>query len=549
MAVINVLLTDTINAFREKVNNLSIGVGDLANIAQETGGPVDVADSTNLVAAINALDSYFGSGLNTNAQDFKGGINELDYRLENNDDSDLFLRMNGGTFTLQKDNGDSTFTDYLVIEGGTDTSSTELSTTTLLKLKAPAVEITSNLLTSVGNLSINPKTTDDNTGTVIIKGNLTVDGLTTTINSTTLTVDDKNIVLASGAEADSDADGAGITIDGADATMLYVATGDKFVFNKPIHAASIVATEVGDTEVVYSNSGTLVGDENFTFASGVLSVGDTNIGDRDISVASGNLGIGGGTTLKFETSGSVHFSHDIPIRPLDAEGENAAGNTLVIQGGKPLGSGVGGPIKLQNYTSATVAADALVVNGDGKITIAGELNATNLLLKSTNDVNITTGDVNITTGESKIIQFNIGSTSNVLNITGNDTSAILNVNDGDILTLTKNTATVAGTLYSTGDIVAYSTSDERLKDNIESIPDAVSKVNAIRGVSFNWNDNQSVYTGRDIGVVAQEIEAIFPELVSTRENGYKAVKYEKLVAVLIEAVKELSTRVNDLESR
>ena len=541
MAVINVLLTDTINAFREKVNNLSIGVGDLANIALETGGPVDVADSTNLVDAINALDSYFGSGLNTNAQDFKGGINELDYRLENNGDSDLFLRMNGGTFTLQKDNGDAKFTDYLVVEG-TDTTSTELSTTTLLKLKAPAVEITSNLLTSVGNLSINPATTDDNTGTLTIKGNLVVDGLTTTINSTTLTVDDKNIVLASGATTNEDADGAGITIDGADATMLYAATGDKFVFNKPIHAASIVATEVADTEVVYSSSGTLVGDENFTFASGVLSVGDTNIGDRDISVADGNLGIGGGATLKFETSESVHFSHNIPIRPLDAVGTNAAGNTLVIQGGKPLGSGVSGPIKLQHYTSATTTADALVVNGDGKITIAGELNAANLLLKSTNDVNITTGT-------SKKIQFNIGAVSDVLNITGNDTSATLNVNTGNILALTSTTATVAGTLYSTGDIVAYSTSDERLKDNIESIPDAVSKVNAIRGVSFNWNDNQSVYTGRDIGVVAQEIEAIFPELVSTRENGYKAVKYEKLVAVLIEAVKELSTRVNDLESR
>lgn len=541
MAVINVLLTDTINAFREKVNNLSIGVGDLANIAQGTLGPVDVADSTNLVDAINALDSYFGSGLNTNAQDFKGGINELDYRLENNVDSDLFLRMNGGTFTLQKDNGDATFTDYLVVEG-TGTSSTELSTTTLLKLKAPAVEITSNLLTSAGDLSINPKTTADNTGTLTIKGNLVVDGLTTTINSTTLTVDDKNIVLASGATTNQEADGAGITIDGAAATMLYVADGDKFVFNKPIHAESIVATAVADTAVVYSNSGTLVGDANFTFASGVLSVGDTNIGDRDISVATGNLGIGGGETLKFETSESVHFSHNIPIRPLDAVGTNAAGNTLVIQGGKPLGVGAAGPIKLQNYTSATVAADALVVNGDGKITIAGELNATNLLLKSTNDVDITTGT-------SKKIQFNIGSVSNVLNITGNATSATLNVNQGSILALTSNTATVAGTLYSTGDIVAYSTSDERLKDNIESIPDAVSKVNAIRGVSFNWNDNQSVYTGRDIGVVAQEIEAIFPELVSTRENGYKAVKYEKLVAVLIEAVKELSTRVNDLESR
>lgn len=541
MAVINVLLTDTINAFREKVNNLSIGVGDLTNIALNTGGPVDAADSTNLVAAINALDTYFGSGLNTNAQDFKGGINELDYRLENNADSDLFLRMNGGTFTLQSDDNDGSFTDYLIIEG-TNTASTELSTSTLLKLNAPTVEITSNLLTSASDLSINPAATADNTGTVIIKGNLVVDGLTTTINSTTLTVDDKNIVLASGAQNSTEADGAGITIDGAAATMLYVSDGDKFVFNKPIHAAEIVATEVEDTEVVYSNSGVLSGDENFTFASGVLSVGDTNIGDRDISVSTGNLGIGGGDTLKFETSQSVHFSHNIPIRPLDAEGTDASGNTLVIQGGKPLGDGVAGPIKLQNYIDETTVADALVVNGDGKITIAGELNASNLLLKSTNDVNITTGD-------EKKIQFNIGSVSNVLSITGDDTSATLNVDDGNILELTSNTATVSGTLYSTGDIVAYYTSDERLKDNIEPIPDAVSKINAIRGVSFNWNENQSVYAGRDIGVVAQEIEAVFPELVSMRENGYKAVKYEKLVAVLIEAVKELSARVNDLESR
>jgi hypothetical protein len=52
-----------------------------------------------------------------------------------------------------------------------------------------------------------------------------------------------------------------------------------------------------------------------------------------------------------------------------------------------------------------------------------------------------------------------------------------------------------------------------------------------------------VHSGHDIGVIAQEIEAVLPELVTTRDNGYKAVKYEKLTAVLIQAVKELSERV------
>ena len=74
--------------------------------------------------------------------------------------------------------------------------------------------------------------------TVQIRGTLQVDGATTTINSTTMTVDDKNIVLASGAANDAAADGAGITIDGADATLLYEATGDQFEFNKEVNASA-----------------------------------------------------------------------------------------------------------------------------------------------------------------------------------------------------------------------------------------------------------------------------------------------------------------------
>ena len=78
----------------------------------------------------------------------------------------------------------------------------------------------------------------------------------------------------------------------------------------------------------------------------------------------------------------------------------------------------------------------------------------------------------------------------------------------------------------------------------------------MNGVEFDWlefeaNKKQAIHAneGHDVGVIAQEIEAIFPELVNTRANGYKAVKYDKLVAVLIEAVKELKLEVEELKNK
>lgn len=100
-----------------------------------------------------------------------------------------------------------------------------------------------------------------------------------------------------------------------------------------------------------------------------------------------------------------------------------------------------------------------------------------------------------------------------------------------------------------GDVVAYYSSDKRLKDNIKPIENALEKVNAISGVTFEWNEKSHKTTGRkDVGVVAQEVEEVFPEIVETRTNGYKAVDYQKLTAVLIESVKELTAKVEALEA-
>ena len=107
-----------------------------------------------------------------------------------------------------------------------------------------------------------------------------------------------------------------------------------------------------------------------------------------------------------------------------------------------------------------------------------------------------------------------------------------------------------GRIDAANDVVAYSTSDERLKENIKPLENALEKINQIRGVEFDWKElneeeRREIHgnQGHDVGVIAQEVEAILPEVVTERKNGYKAVKYEKIVPLLIEAVKELSNRI------
>ena len=108
---------------------------------------------------------------------------------------------------------------------------------------------------------------------------------------------------------------------------------------------------------------------------------------------------------------------------------------------------------------------------------------------------------------------------------------------------------VSGEIRATADIVAYYSSDNRLKENIKPINDALDKVKKISGNTYDWKEGFEdihSHTGEDVGVIAQEVEAVMPQLVTTREHGYKAVQYEKLTALLIEAIKEQQIKIDNL---
>jgi hypothetical protein len=122
---------------------------------------------------------------------------------------------------------------------------------------------------------------------------------------------------------------------------------------------------------------------------------------------------------------------------------------------------------------------------------------------------------------------------------------ILLSNTGGGITLDVGAATnsvaISGNLRVSEDVIAFSLSDVKYKKNVKKIGSALQKLDKINGVNFEWN-NAAPYSGKDIGVLAHEIEEIIPEAVTTRRNGAKAVRYEKIIPLLIEAIKELKNR-------
>jgi hypothetical protein len=165
---------------------------------------------------------------------------------------------------------------------------------------------------------IDPAAHGDDTGTVVIAGNLQVDGLTTTINSTTLTVEDKNIILASGASDATAASGAGITVAGASAQLTYDSIQDRWNMNKGLELiGSPLVVGTGSTDVgrVENSAGVF----SITAYTGrQIAFGNDSNGEHVRIDADGNVGIGtddpstklnvkhtGGNAVRIETDGDT----------------------------------------------------------------------------------------------------------------------------------------------------------------------------------------------------------------------------------------------------
>ena len=131
----------------------------------------------------------------------------------------------------------------------------------------------------------------------------------------------------------------------------------------------------------------------------------------------------------------------------------------------------------------------------------------------------------------------------------------LKIPDGSLAVGNISNSATDGRIDASNDVVAFSTSDKNLKENIKPIKNSLEKISQISGVEFDWKklskeEKKTIHSnkGHDVGVIAQEIEEVLPEVVTTRDNGYKAVKYEKIVPLLIESIKELKAEIEELKN-
>ena len=160
------------------------------------------------------------------------------------------------------------------------------------------------------------------------------------------------------------------------------------------------------------------------------------------------------------------------------------------------------------------------------------------------------GKIHTANGDEDVT-FNDVDVDGLVTVTGVGTSQFSSHLQAHCLGIGMTPSFTAGEIHASADIVAYSSSDKRLKENIKPIENPIGKIAQISGNTFDWIENDEVHShkGSDIGVIAQEIESVLPELVTTRENGYKAVKYDKVVALLIEAVKDQQSQIDELKSK
>ena len=209
-------------------------------------------------------------------------------------------------------------------------------------------------------------------------------------------------------------------------------------------------------------------------------------------------------------------------------------------------------VLFNNNTNTTTTSAALTFNGT-QLNVTNNVRANNITLGLTagTTINTTTGDLVLDSSNNKV---HITANAEVDGVLTVDSGTNSTSKDTGALIITAGGLGVEGNIHAGGDLVAFSSSDINLKKDISPIQNALDMINRLSGNTFTWNvgltdlapyDNGT----KDTGILAQEVEALgLPGVTTTRGDGVKAVRYDRLIPVLIEAVKELTAKVKSLES-
>ena len=406
-----------------------------------------------------------------------------------------------------------------------------------------------NLKTRLGSsFGSNAVSIGDSTDTVTIPGNLTVAGTTTTNNVSV--IETSNGVVFEGATADAH-----------ETTLVAInPTADRSI-KLPNASGTLALTDdiITDNDQIANSAGYIT---SYTDTNTQLTTAEV----RGKISASGNSSYN--STTGVITSTDTNTQNDAAtIRTLIGSGNNGHVPTVGTAGHFLKHDGTFG---LPSYTTNTntntqnTAAEIRTKVGTGNSGVVPAIGTSGHFLKHDGTFGIpsytTNTDTNTTYTAGAGLDLSAG---NAFSIEADLRDGLTHVglDAGDYIQFSNNSWTrsvvngterlrvdtsgidVSGRIVADSDITAYS--DERLKKDIVTIDGALDKTKALRGVEFTRIADNS----RSIGVVAQELEAILPELVLTDDEGMKSVNYAQITGLLIEAVKELSAKVEKLENK
>ena len=287
-----------------------------------------------------------------------------------------------------------------------------------------------------------------------------------------------------------------------------------------------------------SGSGTLIKFDNYIRC--VKTGGDNYVditadGGVEIKRNDQAVNTSSGPYIDFMTTGSDYDARIQMERTVGTPGNDNFSSIIFITGGQGL------------------AAERLRIGKAGEIGIAGANYGTvGQVLTSNGDGSSVSWETGQAATTVTVLDEGVTNWRNLVYVPGAGATQSLRCNDAAGAVDGLQVRGSDGSMRVKGDITAFRGSDRRLKDNISPIKNALTKVSLISGNTFTWNEKSTddKQGNDDTGVIAQEITALgLPGVTTIRENGTQAVMYEKLVPLLIEAIKELKEEVDELKSR
>jgi hypothetical protein len=471
--------------------------GDAGNDTHSFTGSVQISGSLTTIGASTATS-------------FNGAINATNGVVSGSSQV-IGILSSLNTYTGSNDTTNTTQTSRL------DQLSTA-SGSAITRLTALEVE-TSNLETFTSSINTTIKTRLN--AETVISGSSQVVGSsittnTVTVGSTAIALGGTATTIAGLTSVSSTGFTGALTGNASTATTLATArtiNGTSFNGSADITIPNLVS---GSSQIT---AGSTTG-----FATGVKTQLDANTvvsGSGQINVASTTGDIALGTRTSGNYVASLVAGTNITLSNNSGEG---ATPTIGLTNNKISGIALG-----SNLATLTIGTglSGTSYNGSTGVTIANT-GVTSNVAGTGVTVSGATGAVTISIGQAVATSDNVRFNSLGIGMAATGT---------------------AGRIDAANDIVAFSSSDIRFKENIKPIENAIDKIRKISGNTYDWKEENKVehgYEGNDVGVIAQEIEAVLPQLVQTRESGFKAVKYDKLVALLIEGIKEQQTQIHSL---